>query len=84
MLPSPGSCKQCCDEHWGTRVSFNSKPEAFISSHEKYLEAKFNYELKVHADDFLNYSFRNVFEAKVNSQKIKQQFRKTDHSFLVE
>ena len=20
----PGSCKQCCDEHWGTRVSFIS------------------------------------------------------------
>ena len=19
MLPCPGSCKQCCDEHWGTR-----------------------------------------------------------------
>ena len=24
MLPFPGYCKQCCDEHWGTRVSFNS------------------------------------------------------------
>ena len=24
MLPCPGYCKQCCDEHWGTRVSFNS------------------------------------------------------------
>ena len=20
----PSNCKQCCDEHWGTRVSFNS------------------------------------------------------------
>ena len=24
LLPCPGYCKQCCDEHWGTRVSFNS------------------------------------------------------------
>ena len=24
MLPCPGYYKQCCDEHWGTRVSFNS------------------------------------------------------------
>ena len=24
MLPCPGYCKQCCDEHWGTHVSFNS------------------------------------------------------------
>ena len=23
LLPSPGYCKQCCDEHWGTRVCFN-------------------------------------------------------------
>ena len=24
LLPCPGCCKQCCDEHWGTCVSFNS------------------------------------------------------------
>ena len=24
FLPCPGYCQQCCDEHWGTRVSFNS------------------------------------------------------------
>ena len=24
MLPCPGYYKQCCDEHWGTCVSFNS------------------------------------------------------------
>ena len=24
MLPCLGYCKQCCDEHWGTHVSFNS------------------------------------------------------------
>ena len=24
LLPGPGYYKQCCDEHWGTRVSFNS------------------------------------------------------------
>ena len=24
MLPCPGYYKQCCDEQWGTRVSFNS------------------------------------------------------------
>ena len=24
MLPCPGYYKQCCDEHWGTHVSFNS------------------------------------------------------------
>ena len=24
MLPYPGYCKQCCNELWGTRVSFNS------------------------------------------------------------
>ena len=24
LLPCPGYYKQCCDEHWGTRVSFNS------------------------------------------------------------
>ena len=24
MLPCPGYYKQCCDEHWGTRVSFIS------------------------------------------------------------
>ena len=23
-LPCPSYCKQCCDEHWGTCVSFNS------------------------------------------------------------
>ena len=28
MLPCPGYYKQCCDEHWGTRVSF---PSAFLS-----------------------------------------------------
>ena len=24
LLPCPGYCKQCCNEHWSTRVSFNS------------------------------------------------------------
>ena len=24
LLPCPGYYKQCCDEHWGARVSFNS------------------------------------------------------------
>ena len=24
LLPCPGYYKQCCDEHWGTRVYFNS------------------------------------------------------------
>ena len=24
MLSCPGYSKQCCDEHWGTRASFNS------------------------------------------------------------
>ena len=24
LLPCPGYCKQCCNKHWGTRVSFNS------------------------------------------------------------
>ena len=24
LLPCPGYCKQRCNEHWGTRVSFNS------------------------------------------------------------
>ena len=24
LLPCPSYCKQCCDEHWGTCVSFNS------------------------------------------------------------
>ena len=24
LLPCPGNYKQCCNEHWGTRVSFNS------------------------------------------------------------
>ena len=24
MFPCPGYYKQCCDEHWGTHVSFNS------------------------------------------------------------
>ena len=24
MLPCPNYCKQCCNEHWGTSVSFNS------------------------------------------------------------
>ena len=24
LLPCPSYCKQCCDEHWGARVSFNS------------------------------------------------------------
>ena len=23
LLPSPSYCKQCCNEHWGTHVSFN-------------------------------------------------------------
>ena len=24
LLPYPGYCKQCCNEHWGAHVSFNS------------------------------------------------------------
>ena len=24
LLPCPSYCKQCCNEHWGTRVSFSS------------------------------------------------------------
>ena len=24
FLPCPGYCKQCCNEHWGTYISFNS------------------------------------------------------------
>ena len=24
LLPCPGYCKQCCDEHWGACISFNS------------------------------------------------------------
>ena len=24
LLPCPGYYKQCCDEHWGTHISFNS------------------------------------------------------------
>ena len=30
MFPCPGYYKQCCDEHWGTCVSFNS---GFFSVH---------------------------------------------------
>ena len=28
LFPCPGYCKQCCNEHWGTRVSF---PSGFLS-----------------------------------------------------
>ena len=28
VLPCPGYYKQCCDEHWGTRVSF---PSGFLN-----------------------------------------------------
>ena len=28
LLPCPGYYKQCCDEHWSTRVSF---PSGFLS-----------------------------------------------------
>ena len=24
LFSCPGCCKQCCDEHWGTRISLNS------------------------------------------------------------
>ena len=24
LLPCPSYCRRCCDEHWGTRISFNS------------------------------------------------------------
>ena len=30
VLPYPGYCKEYCDEHWGTRVSFSS---GFLSVH---------------------------------------------------
>ena len=37
LLPCPSFCKQCYDEHWGTRVSFNSgflsMPNSGIVSH---------------------------------------------------
>ena len=32
LLPCPGYYKQCCDEHWGTWVSFNSGFLDVISS----------------------------------------------------
>ena len=31
LLPCPGYYKQCCNEHWGTRVSF---PSGFLSEWE--------------------------------------------------
>ena len=30
MLPCPSYCKQCCNEHWGIHISFNS---GFLSVH---------------------------------------------------
>ena len=35
MLPCPGYYKQCCDEHWGTRVSFPSELSEQIASSEE-------------------------------------------------
>ena len=33
LLPCPGYYKHCCDEHWGTRVSFNS---GFLGVYAQY------------------------------------------------
>ena len=33
LLPCPGYYKQCCNEHWGTRVSFNS---GFLSVYDQH------------------------------------------------
>ena len=33
LLPYPGYCKQCCNEHWATCVSFNSGHCIFIRGH---------------------------------------------------
>jgi len=35
LLPCPGYYKQCCDEHWGTRVSF---PSGFLSVYAQQYE----------------------------------------------
>ena len=35
LLPCPGYYKQCCDEHWGTCVSFNS---AFLYTNNEKVE----------------------------------------------
>ena len=36
LLPCPGYCKQCCDEHWGTSVSFHS---GFLSVYDQQWDA---------------------------------------------
>ena len=35
FLPCPGYYKQCCDEHWGTQVSFNSD---FLGVYAQHLD----------------------------------------------
>ena len=35
LLPCPGYYKQCCDEHWGTCVSFNS---GFLGVYAQYVD----------------------------------------------
>ena len=32
MLLCPSYCKQCCDEHWDTRISFNSVSSVWMPS----------------------------------------------------
>ena len=36
LLPCPGYYKQCCDEHWGTAVSFNSGFLSVYSQQQDY------------------------------------------------
>ena len=46
LLPCPGYYKQCCDEHWGTRVSFNSGFLGVYAQKNKRPNKKWAKELK--------------------------------------
>ena len=43
LLPSPGYYKQCCNEHWDTRVSFYEATITLIPKPDKDATKKENY-----------------------------------------
>ena len=45
LLPCPGYYKQCCDEHWGTHVSFNSGfPHVYAQQWECWVIRQFYFQ----------------------------------------
>ena len=77
LLPCPGNYKQCCDEHWGTCVSFNS---GFLSVYAQqwdcWIIRQFYFQLFLRIDAFELWCWRRLLRVPWTARRSNQSILK--------